>query len=229
MRSRFFLSAYLRLKKRGRWNRAGFTLVELLTVIAIMVIMGGLMVASIGSSDAARLNTGGNTLANAIMAARQNSIARNAFTAFVVKTNTTGNYLTGDYSAYCLLQFTYNADGSPGNWTEVTPWRMLPAGIFFDKTNALTDNFLLLTSDTSFSPSLPSSFPFQGQTINLTQASTASFHIFQPDGSLVNNREMRLRLIEGAWSTSSITNKHTADKYDVLILQDTGQVTVERS
>ena len=226
-------------------SRGGFSLAELLVVLAIMAILLGLMVGSFGGTDAARLTTAGNSVQEALTLARQNSIAQNAFTAFVVKTSSGGwpNASQGDFSSYCLWQFTYSTDGSSsGAWSQKSKWQQLPQGIFFDGSNFIesgqtsTDNFLMIPSETG-----PLAFPqpattisFQGTQV-VPSSTTMIYHIFRPDGTLVNNTEMRLRLVEGVFTGTSINYKRKVvngvpiNRYDVLILMDTGQVTIERN
>jgi prepilin-type N-terminal cleavage/methylation domain-containing protein len=207
-------------------RRSGFSLLEMLCVVAIMSILSTVMVMSFRSVDAAKLTTAGNTMADALSWARQNSIARNAFTAVVVKTTP-----SGAYCSYCLLQLQQNSDGSYGGWTALTAWKKLPTGIYFYANTGVTDNFL--NGSDTVPVSLPTSFPFQGQQIDLT--SSTIFHVYQPDGSLISNQEFRLRLTEGVADSSGNVTVTQVDgtgtpinRYDVLILRDTGQVHIER-
>ena len=123
-----------------RQARGGFSLIEVLCVLAIMSILSTVMVMSFRSVDAAKLTTAGNTIADALNWARQNSISKNAFTAVVVKTTS-----TGAFSSYCLLQLQQNSDGSYGTWQALSAWKKLPTGIYFyantGGTGDFSDNF----------------------------------------------------------------------------------------
>ena len=89
--------------------------------------MAGLTVGSLSPVKANALTAGGNQTADLLTSARQNSLARHAFTAVIIKS-------TGEarYSAFCLLELTRNDDGAFSEWKMTAPWRVLPEGIRFD-------------------------------------------------------------------------------------------------
>jgi prepilin-type N-terminal cleavage/methylation domain-containing protein len=208
----------------------GYSLIELLAVIAILSALAGLTVGSLSPVKATALTAGGNQITDLLANARQNSISRNAFTAVVIKS-------AGDarYSAYCLLELTRNDDGDFAAWRTLAPWRTLPAGVRFDP-NAVTNpavNFLTASPSPPFA--LPTSVQFRGQPINLT--TDAAYQIFAPDGTLRRDVAVRLRLVEAAENLSGPgitytgrkgTSGQPANYYDIVMLRDTGQAKVER-
>ena len=104
-------------------SRRAYSLIELLAVMAIISALAGLTVGSLSPVKANALTAGGNQTADLLTSARQNSLARHAFTAVVIKT-------TGEarYGAFCLLELTRNDDGTFSEWKMAAPWRLLPEG-----------------------------------------------------------------------------------------------------
>ena len=139
--------------------RRGYSLIELLAVMAILSALAGLTVGSLSPVRANALTAGGNQIADLLASARQNSISRHAFTAVVIKS-------TGDarYSACCLFELTRNDNGAFGAWTMLAPWRSLPEGVRFDPDAPVVApvvNFLSNPKPSSPS-SLPGTIQFQG-------------------------------------------------------------------
>ena len=141
-------------------HRRAYSLIELLAVMAIISALAGLTVGSLSPVKANALTAGGNQVADLFTAARQNSLARHAFTAVIIKT-------AGDarYSAFCLFELTRNDDGTFSNWKMAAPWRLLPDGIRFDPDLTVATPTLNF-ADSSNNPGLPvalPSVPFRGQ------------------------------------------------------------------
>jgi prepilin-type N-terminal cleavage/methylation domain-containing protein len=211
-------------------HRRAYSLIELLAVMAIISALAGLTVGSLSPVKANALTAGGNQIADLLTAARQNSLARHAFTAVIIKT-------TGEarYSAFCLFELSRNDDGTFSGWKMAAPWRFLPEGIRFDPNLTVTTPTLNF-ADSSNNPGVPvvlPSVPFRGQAVNLS--SGAAFQVFAPDGTLTKGAPMRLRLLEGAEDSGSgiiYTGQRNggqpANYYDIVLLRETGQPKVER-
>ena len=141
-------------------SRRAYSLIELLAVMAIISALAGLTVGSLSPVKANALTAGGNQTADLLTAARQNSLARHAFTAVIIKS-------TGEarYSAFCLLELTRNDDGAFSEWKMAAPWRVLPEGIRFDPraVSAGPANFVDTASSRPSTPlPLPASIQFRG-------------------------------------------------------------------
>jgi len=218
----------------------GFTLVELLTVTAIISILAVLSVPSLGLLSSRALNSGGNQIADIATMARQNSVAQNCYTAIVIMTQG-----KGAYSAYCTLAFTLS-DSGVGSWQTLTPWRYLPQGIVFSSQNyqpTSPSSFLISSGSTSSSITWPM-YPFEGTQIDLTPGKQTSSQggyqqtmsqIYQPDGTLLSGQSVKLRLIEGTSNNSgtiALTHPNSsgqpASYYDIVFIRDTGQTKIER-
>jgi len=206
----------------------GFSLIETLTVLAVMSILAVLSMTSFSSLRSTSLTSTGNQMVDVFAMARQNSIAKNVYTAIVIKSQGTGSY-----SAYCLLQLTRQDDGALGAWTAVTPWRSLGRGIVFE-SGQTNDTFI--SDQVNLPTPLPTVFPFQGQSIDLTVASI--YQCYQPDGTLIAQPSTRmvLRLIEGAVDPTSGVFTYQGTKvsgqeisyYDLVFVGNTGMTKVER-
>lgn len=209
---------------------SAFTLVELLAVLAIMSVLAAFTITSISSSRSTSLSSSGNQTVDMFAAARQNSISKNAYTAVVIKSQG-----SSAYSAYCLLELTRKDDGSLNAWKAITPWRYLGQGIVFEKGQP-TDTFLSTSGSVSLPQDLPTSFPFQGQQINLV--SDTVYQCYQPDGTLLGgqNAALRLRLIEGQIDPSNgaftyqgaMAAGQKISYYDLVFVSNTGITKIER-
>jgi prepilin-type N-terminal cleavage/methylation domain-containing protein len=210
----------------------GFSLAELLMVLAIMGILSALAVSSISSLRSAGLSASGNQLVDVFAMARQNSISKNDFTAVVILTQG-----PEACSAYSLLELPGQPDGTMGtSWTQLTPWRYLPKGIVFENDQASIDTFMTTLPWASLpapTSTLLTSCPFQGSQINLTMA--AIMQCYQPDGTLIGGQPLRLRVIEGTANSAGTVTYNGAtvsgaqvSYYDLYFIANTGATKVGR-
>lgn len=216
-------------RPRPTADRRAYSLIELLAVMAIISALAGLTVGSLSPVKANALTAGGNQIADLLTAARQNSLARHAFTAVIIKT-------TGEarYAAFCLFELTRNDDGSFSAWKMTAPWRLLPEGVRFDpRTVAGPANFLDMSSVPSTPSALPASLQFRGSSVAL--ATDTAYQIFAPDGTLTKADPVRLRLVEagenigsGLIYTGQQSGGHSLNYYDIVVIGETGQPKVER-
>jgi len=204
---------------------------ELRSVIAIMSIVVGIMVSSMSFSHSVSLTANGNTIADTVDQARQNSISQDAFTAIVVQTSGTGSY-----TYYCLMGLKRDpATGSFANstWQQLTAWRHLDNGVVFDPSASVSGSANFLGASSSLMGA-QASLLYQGQPVDLTHS--VIFQVFRPDGTMTLAQPLRLRLVRGTWNSSqaavsyqgSSTGNGPANYYDVLVLQDTGRTKVVR-
>jgi prepilin-type N-terminal cleavage/methylation domain-containing protein len=215
-------------------RESGFTLVELLVVIAIIGILSAVTLSSFSSLRSTTLSATGNQLVSVFAMARQNSISKSDFTAVVIRT-----LGTGACSAYSLLELTRQEDGSFGSWTELTPWRYLPKGVVFDNKQTFMANSV--DAQQWSLPGLPASYPFQGSTVDLTDASYV-VQCYQPDGTLMvpaslpTGKGIVLRVMEGSADPSSGTVTYQGPTsggaqvsyYDLDFIANTGTTKVSR-
>lgn len=93
-------------------GRRGFTLMELLTVIAIMGIFTALTLSGLGVVTSGQLAAGGNQVVDLINQARQNAISENVPTALVMVTGS-GNS-KWDYRLFGIYELTASGSTMPG-------------------------------------------------------------------------------------------------------------------
>ena len=210
----------------------GYSLIELLAVIAILSALAGLTMGTLSPVKANALTAGGNQTADLLTSARQNSISRHSFTAVIVKSS-------GDkrFSAYCLFELARTDSGAFAAWKMIAPWRSLPDGVKFDPGVFTGSAANFIYSNGTDAPPAPSSLPstvqFRGQAVNM--ANNVAYQVFAPDGTLTKGAPLRLRLVEAAEDTANgiiYTGQKTAGQpanyYDIVIVRETGQAKVER-
>lgn len=219
--------------KRMRWNprppAAAFTLIEMLAVVGILSIVLALAVPAFQNLGKANsLSSAGNTTANLISAARQNSVSRNVLTAFVVLT---GTGTEADYRTFGLFE-----RGVSGGWQQIGAWETLPQGIFVDAADKINCSFL---DNSPLRPTLndandATAIYYLGRPID---SSNLAFRVFVPTGAISNpERAAQLRLVEGTLEGSasnySVRTRRdggvAVNYYDVAIIGTTGAPKISR-
>ena len=210
----------------------GYSLIELLAVVAILSALAGLTMGSLSPVKANALTAGGNQVAELLVSARQNSISHHSFTAVIVKSS-------GDkrFSAHCLFELARTDNGGFVPWKMIAPWRSLPDGVKFDPGVFTGSAANFIYPNGSGAPPIPSPLPvtvqFRGQAIDTTD--DVAYQVFAPDGTFTKGTPVRIRLVEagddtgnGIIYTGQKTAGQPANYYDIVILRETGQAKVER-
>lgn len=202
---------------------AAFSLIELLVVVGILSLLLGLGVSTVDVWKSQTLSTSGNRFVDYVAMARQNSIAKNVYTAVVIKTKG-----EGAYSAFCLLELSRPDDNTSGTWKQVTPWSTLKTGVVFAP---VTDSSFLSVSGNP-PADLPTDLAYHGKPVNF--AYDAAAQVFQPDGTLSAGQGVKLRLVEGyVGDADAVTYTRpgkgsAANYYDIVFVRDSGQAKIER-
>lgn len=136
MRAIIRRAAEQRPAKRWLSSTLGFTLLEMITVMAIIAIAAAIAIPAIGSltKSSARRTAVSLTLA-ALDQTRALALSRsgNFYIAFADNSSD----LPEDYRcrAFAIFEETFHPNGTPGNqyhWLQVSNWALLPTGVAFD-------------------------------------------------------------------------------------------------
>ncbi len=119
--------------KHSRTNRQGFTLVEILLVVAVTGLVAALTLGGLGGAKSSQLASGGNQVVDLINQSRQNAISENVPTALVMVTGS-GNS-KWDYHLFGIYQLSSPGPGQTPTWVQAAKWTFLPTGVVVDKNN----------------------------------------------------------------------------------------------
>ncbi|MFA7343359.1 MAG: prepilin-type N-terminal cleavage/methylation domain-containing protein [Terrimicrobiaceae bacterium] len=205
----------------------GFTLIEMLSVMAVMAVMLGLLTSAVNRGSTA-LVAGGAKVAALVSLAQQRAVSKNTLTALVLLCD---QGTPDDYRAFAVVE--YNAGRG---WTPVTKWESLPVGVAVEPGATCT-----------FLANSPQTFPFlagpptqqnpplaYGGAQVKSQAGYAA-RIFQPNGGLQNSQApATIRLVEGVIQNDRVVYTRAngqggpSNFYDITILGVTGATKVSR-
>lgn len=112
-------------------TKAAFTLVELLTVVAIMAIVMGILAVSLGQSQNRGVQMAAAQVASGMGLARQTAITRNTDALFIIApssgTSATDFYPSEPFRYWAVV---YSNRGQ-NSWSLATDWQQLPSGTVF--------------------------------------------------------------------------------------------------
>lgn len=204
-------------------KQKAFTLLELLTVVALIVILVGL---SVGGGSLVRgrmLDTAGNRVGLLFDFARQRAMAGNVLTAVVLITNSGA---AEDGRAFTILEYS----GGSKVWKQAYPWEVLPEGFCVDMGNDTTTSTYVSQPDPSVQLPYAASSPVVFRGRNLT-AQQYAYRIFLPSGGLwtTSSNPVRLQLVEGAVEDGVTKYRKPPDNYyRISLVTATGRTKVER-
>ena len=227
----------------GKSFRAGgFSLVELLTVVAIMAIIMGVVVVSVQGMQRPGLQTAASQVSSGLSLARQLAITRNTTAAFIIATNTGTGMPAEPFRSWAVI---FSNRGF-SNWTLFKDWERLPEGAVFAQLlgsqfvsgfayNSLTNN---AWTNSVGSPFVPSKFltnmaaaTFSSLATVKAGASTFNFQScpqirFGSSGDVAGNA-FAIRLADGVVNSSGqVILRSTNRYYFVESDQTTGRIRV---
>lgn len=173
---RFFIKAKLQ----------GFSLVELLTVVAIMAIIMGILIMSLGQTQGRGLQMAAAQVASGLGLARQIAITRNTDTLFLIAPRSGANpedFMPAEAFRYWSVVYSNRGQNT---WTLASDWKELPTGTVFAglagqgyNTISWSSNGALPAPGTPFTPRVANSSRGEWQYFN----NFTNIQITWPSGS----------------------------------------------
>ena len=120
--------------KSRRQHLAGFTLVELLVVIGIILIASSVLLLSTSSDLGSALSASQRIVSGIAQGARGQAILKGATTRLIIYSNSSDN--SDDDKKLRFFGIIYEDGSNAGNWYAATQGNYLPDGIFFDPTTS---------------------------------------------------------------------------------------------
>ena len=184
-----------------------FSLVELLSVIAIIAVLGGLLATNLSSLLSSRASAGGATLvSNLLHSARQQALSAGLPVAVVFA----GRSGPDSRQAVVLLKGTLT--GGSLNWEAASPWNPLSNGVMVDPIKRDDIASLYKQQEGSFDGSALA--PFDGR-----QVADYFYLVYRPDGS-IDSPEISPGLV------IRLQTKPDINDYVVVAQENTGRVKI---
>lgn len=157
--------------KHRRASAGGFSLIELLFVMAMIVVLLSITAGPLSPLRANQVTTTGNEFVEAIKFARQNSITKMALTAVVVKD-----------SKFCLFESTPT---DAGNFIgrQLTAWKTIPPTVKVEPWEVLDSSGAWTVAPQKVPVSMPADM-----------IAGAMVQTFAPSGEMVSFAQMRVSL-----------------------------------
>lgn len=217
--------------RQSRPQLRGFSLVELLAVIGVIVILMAFIVPAVSNfGRATGLTSAGNMVTNLTALARQTAISKSTLTALVILAD---QGTPADFRSFAVLEYSAGQ-----GWSQISKWETLPEGIVVDRSN-LKDCSFLENSPRNFpflhGPSAQANPPVSYKDEPVKDPDGYAARIFLPHGGLQNPEwPAQIRLVEGFIQGGQVVYTRrgdpgqTANFYDVAIVGATGMTKVSR-
>jgi prepilin-type N-terminal cleavage/methylation domain-containing protein len=201
---------------RRRVSAAGFSLIELLVVVAIISIMAGLLTLALQGVRAPAVRGAASQVTSGLSLARQVAITKNTKAALFIANDTANGRIP-----YRHWSVGYSNKFS-GNWTLSKKWEPLPEGAVFLQT--LTSNYSVLTNNVCpqqvGQPEIPTGF---ANTTNITIDGTPftglPYILFGSDGVAISGNattpltNAAIRIASGLASTNGQVTITSTNQY----------------
>lgn len=182
-------------KKRYSANARAFSLVEILVVLAIISVIGGMMSGLFKNNKDRDLARTGNMVSDMASNARQTAMSKNRVTALVI----TPKISPTDEQGMMLMEF----DADAGAWKFSTKWMRIPINVQV-VDNSHSQEFVNRIA------------PLQLKMENLIVEDYSAL-LFYPDGRIENGEEPLRRLsVRSAADSAEVPSETLRNYYDLL-------------
>jgi hypothetical protein len=219
----FFRELCFSFHRSGSAHRSGFTVLELLAVLALTTLLiGGMVPALRGLHGAESLSGGGVKAVTLFEGARQNAISKGIPTAVVILKDGAGDLA---YRTLAVFELLPGANGGGDQWNQIFAWQTLPPGVVIDKGTEVSN---YLGSNLSILPALPT-LEFQGK--NYSPDGGFACQIFLPSGRLKSPpAPCNLTLVRGYYADGELKKMDNdgANYYSLFFVDATGEAKITR-
>ena len=193
----------------GLRNRAAFSLVELLVVVAIISIMAAILGLGLKGMKSPAIQSAASQVTSGLSLARQLAISKNTKAALFIANDTANGRIPYRHWAVGY------SNRLTGNWTMAKKWDPLPEGAFFLETvtNTITKPPISQSLGQTFTPSFTSSTNI---TIDGKTFTSLPCIMFSSDGaaSITNNATaIAIRIASGAVDTNGDATLTSTNQY----------------
>lgn len=191
-------------------TRRAFSLVELLTVMAIVALLSGATAMVFSDGRSLGIQTSAAQVSSTLSMARDLAVTTNRRTRFMIVTEAATNPLDQQRKSYAVLQY----DETLGQFVPVSPLKALPAGVLFagDQENEAIGQGI---------------FDSRAQVVMRGASVDYAYIEFLPSGGTSGNSAANIfSITQGVSADQGPT--HQANYARLGVAQHTGRVKVER-
>ena len=217
-----FVSSGCQVQRRATGAR-GFSLVELLVVLALIIVLAGMGVYAFNSQGSSMaITTAATQVSTTVSGARQLAVSTNAKTRFIILADSDQNEDEWKLRTYGILKEEVGVKvGNEPLFTLVSQLEQLPVGVYFAPFDQQVD--LAVPDGQMFDESRLGTQPIQTR----DQAQYAYIEFLPTGGTTTSTGRNVFMMLRGAGPAEALPNSEN-NKVGIGVSQMTGRVKVER-